>query len=136
MSAVSVHINISGTVDLADLAKLAALVKPYEGESALNAVGAGANAAAPKQTSDKAAPKDKPAAAASNAKPEGKPKEAAVESADEKRAKATKLLQQINTANGIDAVRAALGEFGVANISAISDDKLDEVIAAFSDKIA
>lgn len=94
-----------------------------------------ANIAAPKQTIEKAAPKDKPAAT-EKAKAEDKPKEAAGESADEKRAKATKLLQQINTANGIDAVRAALGEFGVANISAISDDKLDEVIAAFSDKIA
>lgn len=101
--------------------------------AALGALVGGAAAAS--NAKPAAAPKDKPAAT-EKAKTEDKPKEAAGESADEKRAKATKLLQQINTANGIDAVRAALGEFGVANISAISDDKLDEVIAAFSDKIA
>ncbi len=131
MSAVNINIHINGTVDLADLAKLAALVKPYEGENLA--------AAAPPTSSMKsaAAAKDKPTADKPAAtKTEDKPKEATGESADDKRAKATKLLQQINTANGIDAVRAALGEFGVANISAIADDKLDEAIASFSDKVA
>ena len=109
--------------------------------AALGALVGGAAAAS--NAKPAAAPKEsKPAAAEKAGKPETAATSSATsappsgESADEKRAKATKLLQQINTANGIDAVRAALGEFGVANISATSDDKLDEVIAAFSDKIA
>lgn len=55
---------------------------------------------------------------------------------EQKRAEATKLLQKINQQNGIEAVHAALGEFGAKNVSSIPDDKLDEALATFGDKIS
>ena len=51
------------------------------------------------------------------------------------RAEATKLLQKVNAANGVAAVVAALGEFGVKNISALPDEKLGEAIASFETKL-
>lgn len=75
------------------------------------------------------AAKDDAASGADGDAPDGTP------DYDALRNEARKALQALNKANGIDAVKEALAELEVANISAVPDEKLEQAIEIFKSKV-
>lgn len=122
------QIQINLTVDFAD--RVAAILSGLAGGgAALTAAKPAPKALAAPKTEAKSEAKSEPKAAPETPANDG-PDYAAL------RSEATKALQAINTANGVEAVRAALKELGVANVSAIADDQLEAAIELFKGKVA